>query len=56
MATFEHFKAFKLKNYICIIALATNLQAVFFCKIREITLHSSTIKLISLLIFIKDSI
>ena len=53
MATSEHSEAPILKNWVRIVAHATNLRAVFFYITREILLHSSTIKLISLLIFIK---
>ena len=55
VATPKHFKPLSPENYVCVIALAPNLRAASFYNRREFFHYSSTIKLLSLLIFIKGS-
>jgi len=55
VATPEHSAPLPPENYIRVVALAPDLRAAFFYDGREFFHYSSTIKLLSLLIFIKGS-
>jgi hypothetical protein len=53
VATPKHFGPLPLENYVRIVALAPDLRKVSFYSVIEFLYHSSTIKLLSLLILIK---
>ena len=53
IATPRHPEPLILENYIRIVVLGPDLQAVSFYNVREFLLHSSTIELILLLIHMK---
>jgi hypothetical protein len=53
MATLRHFEPLPLEIYVRVVALAPNLQRVPFYNIMKFLYHSSTIKLLSLLILIQ---
>ena len=50
IVTLKHLEPLSLKNYICVVALAPDLQRVSFPGVIEFFYHSSTIELLSLLI------
>ena len=50
IASPKHLEPLSLKNYICVVALAPDLQRVSLCGIIEFLHYSSTIELLSLLI------
>jgi hypothetical protein len=50
VASPKHLEPLSSKNYICVVALAPDLQRVSLCGIIEILYHSATIELLSLLI------
>ena len=56
MATPKHSKHFLLENHLRIVALATDLQTVSFNSVKESLQHSSTTKLLLLLVLNKRSI
>ena len=53
VATLKYSKPFLLENYVCIVALALNLQRVPLYGTIEFLHYSSTTELLSLLILIK---
>ncbi len=55
VATPKHSETLLLENYVRIVALAPDLQKVSFHSAIEFLSHSSTIKLLLLLIFMKGS-
>ena len=55
VATPEHSGPLSPENYIRVVTLAPDLRAASFRDAREFFNHSSTIKLLSLLIFINES-
>jgi len=55
MATSKHSESLPLENYVCIVALAPDLQKVSFYSETEFLNHSSTNKLLLFLILIKGS-
>jgi hypothetical protein len=50
IATPKYLEPLSLKNYICVVALAPDLQKVSLCGVIEFLHYSSTIELLSLLI------